>query len=271
MDEKRRKRKRKSKSRPVTDVCSKRSHVDSHLIARFHTVHKEMDRLRGEEEDSSLTNLKKELEELGGIKEYQNASERGRKRKQNFDSSKWVKNYLKREFTAEKKREGKLRLLDVGALELNYQKEKKWIDCTSIDLHPPPQKRAIVERDFLTMNEEVDGYFDVVVLNLVINFEGDSEKRGKMLQTAANLLSLDGYLFVSLPKACILNSRYVTHSHFCSILTSLGFDLESHHFSTKLAFYTFRKRKSHASQSFPKKLLQKGTQKNNFAITLQYF
>ena len=39
-------------------------------------------------------------------------------------------------------------LLDVGALDMNYTKYTKWIQCSAIDLNP--QKPEIVQANLLT-------------------------------------------------------------------------------------------------------------------------
>ena len=40
-------------------------------------------------------------------------------------------------------------------------------------------------------------FYDVIVLSLVINFEGDLTKRGDMLRKAVKLCKLGGHVFVS--------------------------------------------------------------------------
>ena len=53
----------------------------------------------------------------------------------------------------------KLKLLDVGALELNYTKQTKWIDAVAIDLNP--QVVGIVKADFLQFQV---GYLLIVIV-----------------------------------------------------------------------------------------------------------
>eukprot|EP00118_Oscarella_pearsei_P002387 m.10433 g.10433 ORF g.10433 m.10433 type:complete len:237 (+) comp22294_c0_seq2:145-855(+) len=225
----------------------------------------------GGRERKPTQHFHEELKKLGGVKEYQLASKRGEKRTHNFDTSKWVKELLEK-YSIEPSHPGtRLNLLDVGALDLNYRKEVKWIECTPIDLHP--HKTGIMKRDFLSMNATVDGSFDVIVLSLVLNFEGDAEKRGKMLQIAGDLLhSSSGHLFVVLPKACITKSRYLTDAHFRSILQAIGFELVTQHFSRKLALYMFKKcapdTKNTRLPPIHKSLLRSGSSRNNFSITL---
>ncbi len=45
-----------------------------------------------------------------------------------------------------------------------------------------------------------DKVFDVVVLSLVLNFEGDPRRRGDMLYKTRELVSQDGWVFIALPK-----------------------------------------------------------------------
>ncbi len=113
--------------------------------------------------------------QLGGINVYQHLSVAGGKRHGNFNTSQWVVRKLKDDnilppqvkfrtnelrtnhsfaqtFLAQSQsilflQESKITLLDVGALDLNYEKYSNWILCTAIDLNP--QRREILKADFL--------------------------------------------------------------------------------------------------------------------------
>ncbi len=47
------------------------------------------------------------------------------------------------------------------------------------------------------MQSEEKKLYDVIVLSLVINFEGDLKKRGDMLIKAQQLIKQNGHIFVS--------------------------------------------------------------------------
>ena len=83
--------------------------------------------------------MKKEFEELGGMDMYQEASLEGEKLKK-FQTSTWfLKQITQKNCTLKlmsnfdfKNANKRLKLLDVGALSFNYDKQSKWIDCTAI-------------------------------------------------------------------------------------------------------------------------------------------
>jgi hypothetical protein len=104
----------------------------------------------------------------------------------------------------------------------------------------------VTQADLLTFKSAT--LFDVVVLSLVVNFEGDPRARGRMLLAARNLLSVHeenperakdskaalssssaaqaasasplGLCFVILPLACVENSRYLSRPLFTVRLIS---------------------------------------------------
>ena len=77
----------------------------------------------------------------------------------------------------------------------------------AIDLNP--QDDTVQRGDLLTYRAPQTG-FDVVVLSLVVNFEGDPRKRGDMIRAARALLAPTGLglVFFVLPLACVENSRF---------------------------------------------------------------
>ncbi len=76
----------------------------------------------------------------------------------------------------------KFRVLDVGAITGTAYSKYRWVDATSIDLHPQGdnvQKYSFF--DFPIPAKEEESY-NMVALSLVINFVGDVRKRGEMLR-----------------------------------------------------------------------------------------
>ncbi len=96
-------------------------------------------------------------------------------------------------------------------------------------------------------------------------------------------------LQIVLPRACLYNSRYLSHDTFCDMLSNLGFQLISSHNSPKLSFRMFRRTKEEPSMaklqrvesgkrreeetrldlSGKRKVLKKGVKCNNFSIVIR--
>ncbi|XP_022089893.1 uncharacterized protein LOC110978879 isoform X2 [Acanthaster planci] len=143
---------RRKRYRPVTEYNIKTPHRDNKVISKLHTINKEIEKISGKKEkeshaDPRIISLKKCVEELGGLDAYQSASKLGEAHHGNINSAKWVLQKLK-ELNIRKEKGTKLKLLDVGALDNHYRKQKKWIDCTAIDLNP--QNGCIIKADFFT-------------------------------------------------------------------------------------------------------------------------
>ena len=268
------KKKKKKSNKPVVEINSRK---DRKIIGEYHTLNKKIDAVRRnpsiskEDKETKIAELQVKREKLGGIEAYQQASKLGEARHGSFNSAKWVIKQLKalKVFPVQKSTEihvanNKLRLLDVGALDNNYQKHVKWIHCTPIDLNP--QSSKVMKADFLALQGKQ--LYEVVVMSLVVNFEGDVRKRGDMLRKCETLIVDQGYLFFVLPLPCIKNSRYLNEDLFVSMMDSLGFDVSAKHNSNKLSFFMFRKTRQCQAKSFPKRVLRKGGNHNNFAIVL---
>lgn len=247
------------------------SRKDSKIISEYHCLNKKINALRKnpsiakEDTAAKIAVLEAKKEQLGGINAYQQASKFGETRHGSFNSGKWVVKQLKA-FNVQPiaQKPLKLRVLDVGALDNSYRKHAKWIQCTPIDLNP--QNGNVLKADLLTLHDTE--IYDVVVLSLVVNFEGDIRKRGNMLRKCQELLVDQGHLFFVLPLPCLKNSRYLSEALFVSMMDSLGFDVCKQHNSKKLSFYMFRKTRHPQAKPFPKQVLRKGGNLNNFAIVL---
>ncbi|KAJ8027124.1 25S rRNA (adenine(2142)-N(1))-methyltransferase [Holothuria leucospilota] len=238
-------KKRKRKQKPVTEqsLTIKKIKKNKKLISAVHVLNQEIDKVKG---DSSLTayevkakcqRLQEKIEALGGLGAYQLASKKGESRHGNFNSAQWVLKAIKEHSGFEKGI--KLELLDVGAVSLNYEKQKKWIKCTSIDL--VPQQTGILPQDFFEFKLSESEVYHVIVLSLVLNFVGTSDKRGLMLHHCSRLCKHGGYLFIVLPLPCLKNSRYLDDQLLNSILENVGFKEIKTHNSKKLSFKMFQK------------------------------
>lgn len=264
------KKNRKKAKKPVVEINVRK---DRKVINEYHILNKKIDAIRKnpsisrEDKASKIAALKAKKDKLGGINAYQQASRLGEAHHGSFNSAKWIVKQLKvlnLRLAQEEGTSDKLRLLDVGALDNNYQRHVKWIECTAIDLNP--QSGNVKKADFLTLN--VKEKYDVIVMSLVINFEGDVRKRGDMLRKCEKLINDQGYLFIVLPLPCLKNSRYLNKGHLISMMDSLGFEVCVTHNSKKLSFFIFKKTRKCQAKLFPKEVLRKGGNRNNFAIVL---
>ncbi|CAO3635739.1 unnamed protein product [Cunninghamella echinulata] len=207
---------------------------------------------------------------------YQKASQLGQSKIRGGDSSKWLIQTLETHCLQLLKKNEKesISILEVGAVAPDNYKPylKKYpIQVYPIDLNP--QHESIHKQDFLTMKPFKQ--FDIISLSLVINFVGDPKDRGKMLLHTRDFLynisqtSKLHHLFIVLPLPCINNSRYMSHDHFLSIMTSIGYSPIHHHFSHKLAYYLFELTSiPKPILAFKKKILKDGGGKNNFCIII---
>ena len=164
-----------------------------------------------------------------------------------FVCADWVVPLLRHQQPSAKNR---LRILDVGAIDHQYQGHEDWLDAVPIDLHGG-QHESVLQVDFFDYahaycsgkdmyRSKVDSDssfkqsrpkpFDAIVMSLVLNFHGDPRKRGDMLALAADprLLKLKegGMLFVALPSASLENSRYCDLDRFIQIVCNPLFQLE---------------------------------------------
>lgn len=256
------------------------------LIAQYHALNKYRESL---DHDPTLTpadraakrrKLDRQLAELGGLEAYQQASLVGETAPEHkFNAGKWVVSELRAARAAESEKnsgaaEGKLRLLDVGAIKNQYLDHGAWLDVTAIDLNP--QHPSVIKADFFEFSRECREPFDVAVLSLVINFVGDPRRKGEMLVRCQALVRDGGTLFIVLPLACVNNSRYMKHSRFVKMLKSLGFELTKSKTSAKLCFFVFRKLSAEERaqdgtmqpREFKRKLCRGGLGRNNFCIIL---
>ncbi|KAF9436295.1 hypothetical protein BGZ76_004360 [Entomortierella beljakovae] len=270
----------------------KSSLATAQLIRRYHTLNKELSKClaridSGKNANATgpryntassqaqtaadlarITEIRQEMDDLGGLDMYQKASTLGQSKQRGGDSSKWLIPVIEGCHPhLNKKSDPPLRLLDIGALSPhNYEKYSSWIHATPIDLNP--QDPLITKMDFLEMPipTKKPDLFDVVCLSLVVNFVGDPTQRGEILRRSAQfLVPGTGVLYLVLPLPCIENSRYMDHELLTSMMEALGYStLISHHFAKKLAYYAFKldasfKAKSPSSKKsqqplFPKKL-----------------
>ena len=120
------------------------------VVAKYHVLMKKKEQLLADkslDQEAKLLKLKsleREIQKMGGIEKYQQASMFGASTDENaaFNASKWVTKELKGAQGLKKK----LRVLDVGAIDDQYKNEKHWLNVTSIDINP--QSKSVLKYDF---------------------------------------------------------------------------------------------------------------------------
>ncbi|EDQ84870.1 uncharacterized protein MONBRDRAFT_12452 [Monosiga brevicollis MX1] len=281
--------KKKTGGRPVTQVAtaplvkrvvekglvgrrSGRKHAAA--IAYMHQLNKDLAHAQANQETHRAAAIEQELTELGGIEAYQQFSLKSESRGVT-NSSRWVVSMLREAqlHSPAGRQEAfgaplpQLALLDVGALDDNYRRERAWIATRAIDLN---SQHPFVEKcDFFTVPDEPR--YHVISLCLVINFVPSPAQRGAMLRRCHELLHPDGWLALMLPLACVNNSRYTTEDRLLQILGAVGFAVRQRKHTKRLACYWCQRVEPQtpvARELQTKAVLVEGGGRNNFAITL---
>lgn len=135
----------------------------------------------------------------------------------------------------------------------------------------------IQQMDFfkLPLPTPTDQPYDVLVNSMVINCVTTPEQRGKMLALCYHQLRPGGVLFLTLPKLCLIQSKYMHKGYFEEILTkAVGFDIDSAKESPKVAFFVLKRPQSEPLRNWDEKfartrVINKGKKfRNTFAVTL---
>ncbi|EJD53240.1 hypothetical protein AURDEDRAFT_142246 [Auricularia subglabra TFB-10046 SS5] len=248
------------------------------IIRRFHVLLKRKAQLEkaGRPAPSEVAKVHAELEDMGGIEEYQRMSNIGQGEDRGGGSEKIYISWLRaRERHKLAAGAPKHRLLEVGALRPdNYAPCAAWIDAEPIDLHA--RLPGVREQDFLLMDEQAEtGQWDLISLSLVLNFVPDAKDRGRMLRMCRSFLKPQGLLFVALPLPCVLNSRYLTLDHFKRLCACVGLHCAEEKWKEggKMVYFLLERADVAESQgdsaAFGKKrVLVEGPSRNNFCVLL---
>ncbi len=118
------------------------------------------------------------------------------------------------------------------------------LDVKAIDIRSTDPR--IQQTDFfdLHLNHDPGTFYDVIVISMVINCVTTPAQRGKMLHLCYKYLRPGGVCFLTLPKLCLIQSKFMSRSYFEEILTrGLGFDImqEVGRDSPKIAFFVLRR------------------------------
>lgn len=251
------------------------------LINKHHVLEKKKVQAVLRKDQYTFDAVESEIQALGGIEAYQQASLQGQRNDRGGDSSRVLMEWLKSIAVTLKERP--LRMLEVGALSVtNACSRSGCFLMERIDLNS--QAPGILQQDFMKrpLPKTESERFDAISLSLVLNFVPDPRQRGTMLWRTIAFLrdptkaepAFHGFfpsLFLVLPAPCIANSRYIDDQRLNQIMESLGFKLVRSKVTSKLVYYLWWRMPSmlKADPSLERKLeLRSGSTRNNFAILL---
>lgn len=286
---------------PSAPSVSLSSKATRNLIRSHHQLLKARERAVLAGDASLVSQLDAQIDANGGLESYQLASKTGQSRERGGDSStvflEWIRPLLRR--IKETRQQGgvsstgNLRLLEVGALSTkNACSQHDCIDVTRIDLNS--QEPGILQQDFMERplpaatadGDDGKDRFHAISLSLVLNYVPSAAQRGEMLKRclaffttspSCSLPNTDStyfapYLFLVLPAACVLNSRYFNSERLNDIATSLGYNKLKEKVTNKLIYQLWEFRdnsnKNKSAKTFRKEELNPGKTRNNFTITL---
>ena len=162
------------------------------------------------------------------------------------------------------------RLLDVGSLNNPYQPYTHLLDLLAIDLNPQHPSVQPIDFFHLPHTSRYRGWFDGIVLSLVMNFVGSEVLRGRMLRRCSGMLVDGGWLWCVLPAACVANSRWVDESVVRALWRRCGLRVSEVHWSSKLVLIEATTDRSGVDGSAWKpSMVRHGAQHNNFSIALE--
>lgn len=254
------------------------------LIRTHHQLNKRLESAKAKGDHAEAEQLRGRIEELGGLKSYQQASIQGQSNDRGGDSSTVLMTWLQPLNQDLSLNEPRLKLLEVGALSTkNACSRSGYFDVERIDLNS--QAEGILQQDFMQrpLPKDDKDKFDIISLSLVVNYVPDAAGRGEMLRRTRHFLDMTQHaqkspevqsifpaLFLVLPAPCITNSRYMDEARLNAIMQAFGYRLLQRKQTAKLVYYLW-----HLSQSavpralhFPKKEVNPGVTRNNFSITL---
>ena len=268
------------KPAPTLSSCTTRSVVRSH-----HTLRKRLSAALSKGATSDAQAIQAEIDALGGLLKYQEASLQGQSAQRGGDTSKVLMEWLiegEREDNVPLGSGRSLRMLEVGALRPDNACSRSGLfEMERIDLHSRHtmiREQNFMERPTCALEDLDQKGFDIVSLSLVVNFVGDPVERGEMLRRVASFLRpYPGHkegtfpsLFLVLPAPCVTNSRYLDEEKLDAIMASLGYKRMKRKLSSKLVYYLWKYEagKVGMSKVFKKQGTRSGKSRNNFAIVV---
>ncbi|KAK3379594.1 putative methyltransferase-domain-containing protein [Lasiosphaeria ovina] len=255
------------------------------LINQHHLLEKRKRQAIAKGDKAAEAAIEAEIEELGGIERYQQASLQGQRHDRGGDSSKILMEWLEPCFAeGQAVPDRPLRMLEVGALSTqNVCSKSGHFGIERIDLNS--QEEGILQQDFMArpLPRDDTERFDVISLSLILNFVPDPRERGDMLLRTTQFLcgperhgstwplrDFFPSLFLVLPAPCVTNSRYMDEDRLIAIMESLGYAKAASKTTHRLVYYLWRRESKclGPESPFPKKEIRSGSSRNNFAVVL---
>jgi 25S rRNA (adenine2142-N1)-methyltransferase len=275
-----------SHGRPPTTKHAQSTALSSkatrNLIRSYHQLLKAHERALKEGDSALADSIEAQIQSNGGLESYQLASRAGQSLERGGDSSKVLVDWIKPKLALLRSSSVKLRVLEVGALSTrNACSQNPSLEVTRIDLHP--QEPGILQQDFMERPIPVhdDEKFHLISLSLVLNYVPAAAGRGDMLRRCApfltgtlpsdfSLIDFAPCLFLALPAACVINSRYLNEKRLQDVMRSLGFKLLESKMTLKLCFqlWEYDTCAPRTAKHFGKDILNPGVVRNNFSIVI---
>lgn len=281
------KRRTLEKGRPPTaskPQASLSKHATQKLIRSHHQLNKQIKMAESKGDEDKIDELKKRVNGLGGLKSYQLASMQGQANERGGDSSAVLMEWFQDFKSTLACLDSKIRMLEVGALSTKNACSKSGLfEIEGIDLYS--QDEDIIQQDFMERPAprfEKD-QFDIISLSLVLNYVPSPTDRGEMLKRTCQFLDqraprtrpetlhdIFPALFLVLPAACIMNSRYMNEERLTVMMACLGYVSLKRKQTAKLIYYLWvlRDKPLPEEQKFSKTQINPGGGKNNFSIVL---
>lgn len=269
-----------SHGRPPFHKATKQlsSRTTRDIIRNHHQLSKLRAHATSEGNEEVVDRIEQQIAKNGGLSQYQLASKLGQCAERGGDSSKVLVEWMMPVVNApNNSNQGKLRILEVGALSVNNACSKVLaFHVERIDLHA--QEAGIMKQDFMEMSIPTgpDSKYHVISLSLVLNFLPDPIGRGNMLRRLPKFLSghqsfpdLLPCVFLVLPASCVTNSRYLTEARLKDIMASIGFSCIRWKLTPKLVYSLWIQDGKWKDAHFKKEQLRPGGKRNNFAIVLR--
>ncbi|KAK4622194.1 25S rRNA (adenine(2142)-N(1))-methyltransferase [Fulvia fulva] len=264
-------------------MASISSKATQKTIVTFHQLNRDLEKAKSNGDEVQAKRIQQQIDNLGGIKAYQQASIQGQSVDRGGDSSTVLLKWMDPMRDATSKESPKLKMLEVGALSTkNACSRSGLFDVTHIDLNS--QAPGIEQQDFMArpLPATADDKFDIISLSLVLNFVPEAKGRGEMLRRTTSFLQNRIFsssevakvmpsLFLVLPAPCVTNSRYFDDHQLRYIMESLGYSLLHRKETAKLVYYLWHLGKIPISgkQNFAKTKIRDGRTMNNFHVVLQ--
>lgn len=277
-----------SSTRPhnLKPAASLSSRATRSLVRSHHTLRKQLSAAVSKGDAGNAHAIQVKIDASGGLPKYQEASIHGQSAQRGGDTSKVLMEWLTKgegEDTMSVRSRGHLKMLEVGALRPDNACSRSGLfEMERIDLHsqhPDIKQQDFIERPTCAARDLNQEGFDIVSLSLVVNFLGDPSERGEMLRRVSSFLRpYSGHklkfcpgLFLVLPAACVLNSRYLDEERLDAIMESLGYKRAKRKLSSKLIYTLWKYEGERAGRSkvFKREEIRSGKSRNNFAIVLR--